>query len=64
MDIARNKGGNGMKILGFIYMTDNNILIFKMITFIYYDCFNATAEPRDGVDSGHLKAERWLVEIF
>ena len=51
MDIARNKGGNGMKVLGFIYTTDNNILTFNMTTFIPYDCFNATAEPRDCVDN-------------
>ena len=51
MDIARNKGGNGMKVLGFIYTTDNNILTFNMTTFIRYDCFNATAEPRDCVDN-------------
>ena len=51
MDIARNKGGNGMKVLGFIYITDNNILTFNMTTFIRYDCFNATAEPRNCVDN-------------
>merc|ERR1712002_1018305 len=50
MDIARNKEGNGMKVLGFIYMTDNNILTFNMTSFIRYDCFNATAELRDCVD--------------
>ena len=26
MDIAMNKEGNGMKVLGYIYTTDNNIL--------------------------------------
>ena len=40
-----------MKVLGFIYTTDNNILTFNMTTFIPYDCFNATAEPRDCVDN-------------
>ena len=51
MDIARNKYGNGMKVLGFIYTNFNNILTFDMTTFIRYDCFNATAEPRDCVDN-------------
>ena len=51
MDIAGNKEGNGMKILGVIYTTDNNNLIFNMTTFIRYYCFNATAEPRDCVDN-------------
>ena len=51
MDIAGNKEGNGMKVLGVIYTTDNNILTFNMTTFIRYDCFNATAEPRDCVDN-------------
>ena len=40
-----------MKVLGFISTTDNNILTFNMTTFIRYDCFNATAEPRDCVDN-------------
>ena len=40
-----------MKVLEFIYTTDNNILTFNMTTFIRYDCFNATAEPRDYVDN-------------
>ena len=43
--------GNAMKVLGFIYTTDNNILTFNMTTFIRYDSFNATAEPRDCVDN-------------
>ena len=51
MDIARYKGGNGMKVLGFIYTTNSNILTFNMTTFIRYDCFNATAEPSDCVDN-------------
>ena len=51
MDIARNKGGNGMKVLGFIHATVNNILTLNMTTFICYDCINATAEPRDCVDN-------------
>ena len=51
MDIARNKEGNGMKVLGFIYTNFNNILTFDMTTFIRYDCFNATAKPRDCVDN-------------
>ena len=51
MDIARNKGGNGMKVLGFIHTTVNNILTLNMTTFIRYDCINATAEPRDCVDN-------------
>ena len=51
MDIARNIEGNGMKVSGFIYTTDNNILTFNMTTFIRYDCFNATAKPRDCVDN-------------
>ena len=51
MDIARNKGGNGMNVLGVIYTTDNNILTFNMTTFIRYDYFNVTAEPRDCVDN-------------
>ena len=40
-----------MKVIGFIYTTDINILTFNMTTFIRYDCFNATAEPRDCVDN-------------
>ena len=40
-----------MKVLGFIYTTDNNILTYNITTFILYDCFNATAEPRDCVDN-------------
>ena len=51
MDIAGNKEGNGMKVLGVIYTTDNNILIFYITTFIRYYCFNATAEPKDYVDN-------------
>ena len=49
MDIASNKGGNGMKVLGFIHTTVNNILTLNMTTFIRYDYINATAEPRDCV---------------
>ena len=51
MDIARNIDGNGMKVSGFIYTTDNNILTFNMTTFIRYDCFKTTAKPRDCVDN-------------
>ena len=51
MDIARNIEGNGMKVLGLIHTTDNNILTFTMTTFIRYDYFNATAELRDCVDN-------------
>ena len=39
-----------MKVIGFIYTTDINILTFNMITFVRYNCFNATAELRDCVD--------------
>ena len=40
-----------MKVLGFINKTVNNSLTLNMTTYIRYDCFNATAEPRDCVDN-------------
>ena len=40
-----------MKVIGFIYTTDINILIFNMTTFIRYECFNATTKPTDCVDN-------------